>query len=143
MGRDEPATDTSHTFEQLLEPILGAAYGTALHMTRHKDDAEDLVQEAAVRAFRSFHTFELGTNFKAWFFRILSNLYLNKYRQKQREPEIVNLAHLLVGSEGTLAFTKDLTLKLVPLPRNRVLGVVNFTSFHTAMDSAQHIVAVY
>jgi len=52
----------------------------------------------------------------------------------------VNLAHLLVGSEGTLAFTKDLTLKLVPLPRNRVLGVVNFTSFHVAMDSAQHIV---
>ncbi|HET7086709.1 MAG TPA: FAD-linked oxidase C-terminal domain-containing protein [Rhizomicrobium sp.] len=52
----------------------------------------------------------------------------------------VNLAHLLVGSEGTLAFTKDLTLKLVPLPRNRVLGVVNFSSFYAAMDSAQHIV---
>ena len=52
----------------------------------------------------------------------------------------VNLAHLLVGSEGTLAFTKDLTLKLVPLPKNKVLGVVNFASFHTAMDSAQHIV---
>ncbi|HEY0266534.1 MAG TPA: FAD-binding and (Fe-S)-binding domain-containing protein, partial [Rhizomicrobium sp.] len=52
----------------------------------------------------------------------------------------VNLAHLLVGSEGTLAFTKDLTLKLSPLPRNKVLGVVNFTSFHAAMDSAQHIV---
>src|SRR4051794_13359746 len=91
MGRDDPATDVSHTFEQLLAPILGAAYGTALHMTRHKDDAEDLVQEAAVRAFRSFHTFEPGTHFKAWFFRILTNLYLNKYRQKQREPEIVNL----------------------------------------------------
>jgi len=52
----------------------------------------------------------------------------------------VNLAHLLVGSEGTLAFTKDLTLKLVALPRNRVLGVVNFTSFYAAMDSARHIV---
>ncbi|HWU56210.1 MAG TPA: FAD-linked oxidase C-terminal domain-containing protein [Rhizomicrobium sp.] len=52
----------------------------------------------------------------------------------------VNLAHLLVGSEGTLAFTKDLTLRLVPLPRNRVLGVVNFASFYAAMDSAQHIV---
>jgi RNA polymerase sigma-70 factor (ECF subfamily) len=60
-------------------------------MTRHKDDAEDLVQEAVVRAFRSFHTFEEGTNFKAWFFRILTNLYLNKYRQKQRQPEIVDL----------------------------------------------------
>ena len=52
----------------------------------------------------------------------------------------VNLAHLLVGSEGTLAFFKRLHLKLAPLPRNKVLGVVNFTSFYKAMDSAQHIV---
>jgi FAD/FMN-containing dehydrogenase/Fe-S oxidoreductase len=52
----------------------------------------------------------------------------------------VNLAHLLVGTEGTLAFTKDLTLKLSPLPRDKVLGVVNFPSFHAAMSAAQHIV---
>ncbi|MBK6469715.1 MAG: FAD-binding protein [Betaproteobacteria bacterium] len=52
----------------------------------------------------------------------------------------VNLAHLLVGSEGTLAFTKSLTLPLAELPRGKVLGVVNFSSFHAAMDSAQHIV---
>ena len=52
----------------------------------------------------------------------------------------VNLAHLLVGAEGTLAFTRSLTLKLSALPRARVLGVVNFNSFHAAMDSAQHIV---
>jgi FAD/FMN-containing dehydrogenase/Fe-S oxidoreductase len=54
----------------------------------------------------------------------------------------VNLAHLLVGSEGTLAFTRSLTLKLAPLPRARVLGVVNFASFHAAMDAAQHIVTL-
>ncbi|MEN9628450.1 MAG: hypothetical protein RJA10_1677 [Pseudomonadota bacterium] len=52
----------------------------------------------------------------------------------------VSLAHLLVGSEGTLAFTKSLTLNLSPVPRAKVLGVVNFTHFRTAMDSAQHIV---
>ena len=52
----------------------------------------------------------------------------------------VNLAHLLVGAEGTLAFTRSLTLKLAPLPGAKVLGVVNFASFHTAMDSARHIV---
>ena len=52
----------------------------------------------------------------------------------------VNLAHLLVGAEGTLAFTRSLTLKLSPLPRAKVLGVVNFTTFHAAMDAAQHIV---
>jgi FAD/FMN-containing dehydrogenase/Fe-S oxidoreductase len=54
----------------------------------------------------------------------------------------VNLAHLLVGSEGTLAFTRRLRLKLSPLPRERVLGVVNFASFHAAMDAAQHIVTL-
>ena len=52
----------------------------------------------------------------------------------------VNLAHLLVGAEGTLALTRSLTLQLSPLPPARVLGVVNFESFHAAMDSAQHIV---
>jgi FAD/FMN-containing dehydrogenase/Fe-S oxidoreductase len=52
----------------------------------------------------------------------------------------VNLAHLLVGAEGTLAFTRSLTLQLAELPRHKVLGVVNFESFHAAMDSAQHIV---
>jgi FAD/FMN-containing dehydrogenase/Fe-S oxidoreductase len=52
----------------------------------------------------------------------------------------VNLAHLLVGAEGTLAVYKSLTLKLAPLPRAKVLGVVNYPSFHRAMDSAQHIV---
>ena len=52
----------------------------------------------------------------------------------------VNLAHLLVGSEGTLAFTRSLTLNLSELPRSKVLGIVNFESFRQAMDSAQHIV---
>ncbi|HEX7939198.1 MAG TPA: FAD-linked oxidase C-terminal domain-containing protein, partial [Gemmatimonadaceae bacterium] len=52
----------------------------------------------------------------------------------------VNLAHLLVGAEGTLAYTRSLTLKLSALPRSKVLGVVNFPTFHAAMDAAQHIV---
>ena len=52
----------------------------------------------------------------------------------------VNLAHLLVGAEGTLAFTRSLKLKLARLPRAKVLGVVNFANFHAAMAAAQHIV---
>ena len=86
-----PSRSAAGSFERQFAPLLGPAYGTALHLTRNKDDAEDLVQEAAVRGFRFFHTFEEGTNFKAWFFRILTNLYLNKYRQQQRQPEIVDL----------------------------------------------------
>ena len=52
----------------------------------------------------------------------------------------VNLAHLLVGSEGTLAFTRSLKLKLSPLPRDKVLGIVNFPTFHAAMEAPQHLV---
>jgi RNA polymerase sigma-70 factor (ECF subfamily) len=78
-------------FESYPTPILTAAYGTALHMTRNSDGAEDLVQEAALHAFRAFDSFEEGTNLKAWFFRILTNLFINAYRRRQREPGIDSL----------------------------------------------------
>ena len=81
-------------FESYLTPILTAAYGTALHMTRHGDDAQDLVQEAALQAFRAFDSFQEGTNFKAWFFRILTNLFINAYRRRQRTPEVDPLPDL-------------------------------------------------
>jgi RNA polymerase sigma-70 factor (ECF subfamily) len=81
-------------FESYLTPILTAAYGTALHMTRNSSDAEDLVQEAALQAFRGFDSFQEGTNFKAWFFRILTNLFINAYRRRQREPGIDTLPDL-------------------------------------------------
>lgn len=78
-------------FESLFQPLLGAAYGTALHLTRSQDDAEDLVQDAAVQAFRALDTFQPGTHFKAWFFRIMTNLFFHRYRKKRREPEIAEL----------------------------------------------------
>jgi RNA polymerase sigma-70 factor (ECF subfamily) len=81
-------------FESYLTPILTAAYGTALHLTRHGDDAQDLVQEAALQAFRAFDSFQEGTNFKAWFFRILTNLFINTYRRRQRAPEVDTLSDL-------------------------------------------------
>jgi FAD/FMN-containing dehydrogenase/Fe-S oxidoreductase len=69
---------------------------------------------------------------------------LDVFRNQSERPYTadgaVNLAHLLVGSEGTLALTRSLTLRLAPLPRGKVLGVVNFPTFYKAMDSAQHIV---
>lgn len=61
-------------------------YSAALRMTRNKADAEDLVQETYLRGFRSFATFEEGTNLRAWLFRILTNTYINSYRAKQRRP---------------------------------------------------------
>ncbi|MEO7256089.1 MAG: FAD-binding oxidoreductase, partial [Casimicrobium sp.] len=68
------------------------------------------------------------------------DIFCNRSERAYTTDGSVNLSHLLVGSEGTLAFTKSLTLALSPLPKAKVLGVVNFPSFHQAMESAQHIV---
>ncbi|AEG92716.1 FAD-binding and (Fe-S)-binding domain-containing protein [Ramlibacter tataouinensis] len=68
------------------------------------------------------------------------DVFRNQNPKPYTEDGGVNLAHLLVGSEGTLALTRSLSLKLAPLPRSKVLGVVNFQSFYKAMDSTQHIV---
>ncbi len=78
-------------FESNLEPILGIAYGVALRLTRNPADAEDLVQEAAVKSFCGFHNFQAGTNFKAWFLRIMTNVFFKRCRKKRCEPEIVDL----------------------------------------------------
>ncbi len=67
-------------------PPLDSLYAGALRMTRNPADAEDLVQETMMRAYRAFDRFEPGTNLKAWLFRILTNAYINTYRKKQREP---------------------------------------------------------
>ncbi len=75
----------------LLGPILNPAYGTALHLTREPADAEDLVQEAVLLAVRGFKSFEPGTNFKAWFFRILTNAFYSKYRKQKRQGIQVEL----------------------------------------------------
>jgi RNA polymerase sigma-70 factor (ECF subfamily) len=66
-------------------------YSGALRMTRNSSDAEDLVQETYLRAYRSFATFEEGTNLRAWLFRILTNTFINTYRAKQRRPQETEL----------------------------------------------------
>jgi RNA polymerase sigma-70 factor (ECF subfamily) len=66
-------------------------YSAAMRMTRNQADAEDLVQEAYLRAYRSFHTFTEGTNLRAWLFRILTNAYINRYRAAQRRPTETDL----------------------------------------------------
>lgn len=71
-------------FERMAEQAFSSVYGTALRLTRDREDASDLAQEAFVRAYEAFDRFD-GRNFKAWMLRILTNLYINRYRKKQRE----------------------------------------------------------
>src|SRR4051812_24659044 len=79
-------------FEREAMPHMSALYAAALRMTRNERDAEDMVQDALLRAYRFFDTFEAGTNCKAWLFRILTNVFCNRYREREREHEILNEA---------------------------------------------------
>ncbi|MGH2539380.1 MAG: sigma-70 family RNA polymerase sigma factor [Actinomycetota bacterium] len=76
-------------FERDVMPLVPSLYAAALRMTRNPTDAEDLVQETYLRAYRGFGGFQEGTNLKAWLYRILTNNFINTYRKKQREPKTV------------------------------------------------------
>lgn len=78
-------------FSVLLAQVLPSALKTATFLTRNPDDAEDLVQDAAIQAFRAFGSFERGTNFKAWFLRVQYRCFLGRLRQAARQPQTVAL----------------------------------------------------
>src|SRR5437867_13338680 len=78
-------------FAEEAMPFMSALYAAALRMTRNPSDAEDLVQETYLRAYRGFEGFKEGTNLKAWLYRILTNTYINQYRAARRRPEQVDL----------------------------------------------------
>ena len=78
-------------FETEALTFLDALYRTALRMTRSEADAEDLVQETYIKAFRAREQFTPGTNLKAWLFRILTNTFINTYRRRQTQPEFTEL----------------------------------------------------
>ena len=77
-------------FAELAMPYMDALYSAALRMTRNPADAEDLVQETYLRAYRGFGGFQEGTNLKAWLYKILTNTFINIYRAKKRRPDEVD-----------------------------------------------------
>jgi RNA polymerase sigma-70 factor (ECF subfamily) len=77
-------------FAELAMPFMSALYSAALRMTRNPSDAEDLVQETYLRAYRGFGGFKDGTNLKAWLYKILTNTFISSYWKKQREPQTVS-----------------------------------------------------
>lgn len=81
-------------FEAELVPLLDRAYGFAYSLTHDRPDAEDLVQEAALLAFKAFAQFRPGTNFKAWFYKILVNCFYGQHRKQRRQSETVDLESL-------------------------------------------------
>jgi RNA polymerase sigma-70 factor (ECF subfamily) len=78
--------DQAEFVDQAMEH-MPALFAAAVRMTKNRSDAEDLVQETYLRAYRGFGGFQEGTNLKAWLFRILTNTFINAYRAKQRRPQ--------------------------------------------------------
>lgn len=77
-------------FEKEFMPHLDAMYNFAYRLTFDEDDAKDLVQDTYLKAYRFVHSFEQGTNAKAWLYRILKNSFINDYRKKSKQPSKVD-----------------------------------------------------
>jgi len=88
--------------------FMPSLYTAAMRMTRNPQDAEDLLQETFLKAYRAYGGFQEGTNLKAWLYKILTNTYINSYRAKRRRPEESELEDVedlylyrrLAGAEG-------------------------------------------
>ena len=78
----------------LLRENLNGMFSLALRMTRNQLDAEDLIQDTALKAFRYFHKFDRGTNFRAWIYRILTNNFINFYRKNQKQPTQIEIENV-------------------------------------------------
>jgi RNA polymerase sigma-70 factor (ECF subfamily) len=115
--------DQAHFSEQAT-PFMDALYSAALRMTRNPTDAEDLVQETYLRAYRGFGGFQEGTNLTAWLYRSLPNPYINMYRAKKRRPDEVDfddaedfyLFRRIGGLEAAAAGRTPETLVLDAMP---------------------------
>jgi RNA polymerase sigma-70 factor (ECF subfamily) len=98
-------------FAEEAMPYMASLYSAAMRMTRNAADAEDLVQETYLKAYRAFGSFQEGTNLKSWLYKILTNTFINSYRSKRRRPvetdlddvEDLYLYRRLGGLEGAAA----------------------------------------
>ena len=85
-------------FEAAVLPHVNALYGSGYRLTRNASDAEDLVQDTLVRAYRFWGSFAEGSNCKAWLFKILTNTFINSYQRRKRSNEVLSAA---VAEQGT------------------------------------------
>ena len=120
-----PPHDRKSEFEDVALPFMDALFNLALNLTRNRKDAEDLVQEAYLRAYRFFDSYKPGTHIKAWLFRILRNTFINRYRAQKARPEEVDFGKIEATYERTIeeVFLRD---HAPPSPEDVVLeGVLD------------------
>jgi RNA polymerase sigma-70 factor (ECF subfamily) len=121
------------TFESLFSSVAQGAYGIAMRLTRNKADAEDLLQDAALSAHRGFDSFTPGSNFRAWFFKILINCYYSKRRKEKSRPVTSDLddtpdlyLYARSGQAGFPTQGPDPAAQLLDkLGTERIIGAIN------------------
>lgn len=99
---ERPSPVDRRDFERQALPFLDSLYNTAYRLARNSEDAEDLVQETYLKAYRSFDQFTPGTNLKAWMFKILKNAFINEYRRRQTVPQESDFAEIEENLESHL-----------------------------------------
>lgn len=112
-------------------PFVDSLYNTAYRMTRNSQDAEDLVQETYLKAYRYYDKFTEGTNLKAWLFRILKNTFINNYRKKQSRPLTSNFDDIEDAFENRIS---DLADGGIPNPEESLLENVLDEDVQKALD---------
>jgi RNA polymerase sigma-70 factor (ECF subfamily) len=103
MAENQTAAAARPDFEAAAMPYLDALYNTAYRMSRNAQDAEDLVQETYLKAYKYFDKFEQGTNLKAWLFKILKNTFINAYRKRQLQPPQSDFADIEESFESQVS----------------------------------------
>jgi RNA polymerase sigma-70 factor (ECF subfamily) len=128
-------------FETEARPHLDTLYGAALRLTRSKVDAEDLVQDTLVRAYRFYDRFEAGTNFKAWLLRIQMNTFVNRYRRGVRERQVLDGPMARPVGEGIMsrATMRGLTDPVGSAQRNLIAREIT-RAFDALSDDARAMV---
>lgn len=96
------STKKSTNFDAVVMEHFDALLNTALKLTWNREDAEDLVQDAFLKAYKFYDKYEPGTNFKAWIYKILINTFINKYNKKTKHPKSVPLEEVEYSIKGTL-----------------------------------------
>jgi RNA polymerase sigma-70 factor (ECF subfamily) len=104
------SNQTKKEYQELLLENMNSMFNLAYRMTRNREDAADLVQEAALRGYRFFHRFERGTNFKGWILTVLRNLFINEYRRHKREPGKVSYDEVegFIGAPDMKGFEEEI-----------------------------------
>jgi len=118
-------------FEAAAMPFVDALYNTAYRMTRNSEDAEDLVQETYLKAYRYYDKFEEGTNFKAWLFKIMKNTFINNYRKKQQAPALSDFADIEESFESQVS---EETARQIKNPEEEFLENVLDEDVQRALD---------